>query len=240
MKNRLIRTNSDNWNKVNQSEYNDSVVFIEDTKQIYTNQILYNGSITAEDADNLYPDSIEEQIYLTKGPQILTNTEKSQVLTNINAQEILVSGNNIKTINGESILGNGDIISGGGTITETDPIFSASPAAGITNNDISNWDGKQDTINDLSAIRAGALLGVTALQSVPSEYITETELNGKGYLTQHQDISGKQDVLVSGTNIKTINGTSLLGSGNITVATQTYVDSKIGDINTILETIING
>lgn len=62
----------------------------------------------------------------------------------------------------------------------------------------------------------------------------------KTALTEHQDISGKQDKLVSGTNIKTINGTSLLGSGNITVATQAYVDSKIGDINTILESIIGG
>ena len=31
------------------------------------------------------------------------------------------------------------------------------------------------------------------LTSVPSEYITESELNAKGYLTQHQDISGKVD-----------------------------------------------
>lgn len=31
------------------------------------------------------------------------------------------------------------------------------------------------------------------LTAVPSEYITETELNGKGYLTEHQDISGKVD-----------------------------------------------
>ena len=53
------------------------------------------------------------------------------------------------------------------------------------------------------------------LTDVPSEYITENELNDKGYLTSHQDISGKQDTLVSGTNIKTINGTSILGSGNI-------------------------
>ena len=43
--------------------------------------------------------------------------------------------------------------------------------------------GKQDTITDLAAIREGASKGATALQSVPSEYITETELNGKGYLT---------------------------------------------------------
>jgi hypothetical protein len=32
------------------------------------------------------------------------------------------------------------------------------------------------------------------------------------------DIDGKQDTLVSGTNIKTVNGTSLLGSGNISTA----------------------
>lgn len=31
------------------------------------------------------------------------------------------------------------------------------------------------------------------LKSVPAEYITETELNDKGYLTEHQDISGKVD-----------------------------------------------
>ena len=31
------------------------------------------------------------------------------------------------------------------------------------------------------------------LTSIPSEYVTETELNAKGYLTEHQDISGKAD-----------------------------------------------
>lgn len=33
----------------------------------------------------------------------------------------------------------------------------------------------------------------------------------------HVDLSGKQDVLVSGTNIKTVNGKSLLGSGNLVI-----------------------
>ena len=41
-------------------------------------------------------------------------------------------------------------------------------------------------------------------------------------LTAHQDISGKQNTLVSGTNIKTINNESLLGSGNISVTDTTY------------------
>ena len=86
---------------------------------------------------------------------------------------------------------------------------------------------KQDTISDLDSIRSGAAKGATALQSVPSEYVTETELNNKGYLTsvpdtyalksEIPDITTKQDTLVSGTNIKTINGNSLLGSGDITI-----------------------
>lgn len=86
-------------------------------------------------------------------------------------------------------------------------------------------------------------------------YATTTQLNSK------------QDTLVSGTNIKTINGESILGSGNIIIeggsggstdltgyatedwvsanyqtkgnyATTSYVNEKIGDINTILENII--
>ena len=49
--------------------------------------------------------------------------------------------------------------------------------------------GKQDVIDDLSDIRSGAALGATSLQSIPDEYITETELNNKGYLTS-QSLNG--------------------------------------------------
>ena len=49
--------------------------------------------------------------------------------------------------------------------------------------------GKQDVIKDLDSIRSGAALGATALQSVPAEYITETELNNKKYLTE-QSLNG--------------------------------------------------
>ena len=97
---------------------------------------------------------------------------------------------------------------------------------------------KQDVIEDLDTIREGANKGATALQSVPSEYVTETELNSKGYLTEHQDISNlatkeeinsKQDKLVSGTTIKTINGESLLGSGNIEVKAGTQYAMVVVD-----------
>lgn len=69
-------------------------------------------------------------------------------------------------------------------------------------------------------------------------------------------ISGKQDTLVSGTNIKSINSTSLLGSGNISIPVIT-VDSTlsststnpvqnkviyaaIGDVETVLQTLNSG
>lgn len=78
------------------------------------------------------------------------------------------------------------------------------------------------------------------------------------------NVATKQDNLVSGTNIKTINGESVLGEGDIIInttteanvqavdigesvedvnmgyATKEYVDTQIGDINSVLESIING
>ena len=68
---------------------------------------------------------------------------------------------------------------------------------------------KQDVISDLQTIRSGAALGATALQSVPDTYALKSEI---------PDINTKQDKLISGSNIKTLNGTSLLGSGNIELA----------------------
>lgn len=51
---------------------------------------------------------------------------------------------------------------------------------------------KQDIISDLDTIREGAAKGATALQSIPSEYITETELANKGYATT-SDLDNKMD-----------------------------------------------
>ena len=194
----------------------------------------------------------------------------------------------------------------------------------VLNQSISN---KQNTIEDLDAIRAGATKGASALQEIPEEYAkkedipsldgyaTQAWVNNKNYATEedlssiefnslqnnplvedsngefnlvddlgnvgfkvneeglfvkdviagNHVLSNKQDTLVSGTNVKTINGTSILGSGDITIsggnsdanvqavdtgdvlddvnvsyATTAYVDGLIGDINSVLESIING
>ena len=72
---------------------------------------------------------------------------------------------------------------------------------GITQTNIDNWNAKSNfsgNYNDLTNKPSIPTVptNVSAfandkgyLTSIPSEYITETELNNKGYLTQHQDIS---------------------------------------------------
>lgn len=55
------------------------------------------------------------------------------------------------------------------------------------------------------------------LNSIPAEYITESELNSKGYLTEHQDISGKAD--------------------KVDTYTKTEVNNLIDDINNTIGTI---
>jgi hypothetical protein len=97
-------------------------------------------------------------------------------------QDALVSGTNIKTVNGSSILGSGNLVISGGvtSVTGTSPITSsggATPAISIAT---------------ASAGSSGALSS-----------------------TDWSTFNNKQAALVSGTNIKTINGTSILGSGNI-------------------------
>lgn len=96
----------------------------------------------------------------------------------------------------------------GGILEETDPVFSASAAASITEEKKAEWDDKQDKILDLDVIREGAGLGTTALQFVPSEYITEEELNNKGYATTSA-LNDKVDK-VSGKQLSTEDFTSTL------------------------------
>lgn len=48
--------------------------------------------------------------------------------------------NEIKTINGQSLIGQGDIIIEGGIKEEADPVFTNSPAHTITQNDIEKWN----------------------------------------------------------------------------------------------------
>ena len=63
---------------------------------------------------------------------------------------------------------------------------------------------------------------VTAVNDVLTAHTADTTIHVTS--SDKTTWSGKQDALVSGTNIKTINGTSILGSGNIDVQTLPTVE----------------
>ena len=106
-----------------------------------------------------------DQVYVYK----LNSSGTWSVITRNSFTKIEVGGDLTKSYSNGTLTLSVTLPDTSGFITtETDPIFSASPAAGISSSDITAWNGKQAA-------------------------------------------------LVSGTNIKTVNGTSLLGSGDLAV-----------------------
>ena len=89
-------------------------------------------------------------------------------------------------------------------------------------------EAKQDIISDLETIRSGASAGATALQTVPSEYITETELSN-----YHDDTKADDTDVVHKENEETITGKKIFtgGSGGSSsdVSIQTKNALAVGD-----------
>lgn len=120
-----------------------------------------------------------------------------------------------RTINGQKITGDTTniVIEGGGggeTIT-VDSELSNTSTNPLQNKAITNALNNKANLSDIPSLDG---------------YATENWVLNKKYLTQHQDLSDyatkadlnkKQDVLVSGQNIKTINGQDIFGSGDITI-----------------------
>lgn len=116
---------------------------------------LTNSGVTTEELENI----LAEKNYAT-------NTDISELLDT--KQDTLVSGVNLKTINGNSLLGNGNLIISGGTGGDA------------------NWGNIGGNISDQ-----------TDLQEL---------------------IDTKQAKLVSGQNIKTINGNNIMGEGDLIIS----------------------
>lgn len=111
-------------------------------------------------------------------------------------QNTLVSGANIKTINGQSVVGSGDLVISGGGGGSGDVV---GPASSV-NGELPVFSGLTGKVIAASG---------TTLSSINS------------------NISAKQAILVSGTNIKTVNGTSLLGSGDVAITGGTTAKTRI-------------
>lgn len=100
--------------------------------------------------------------------------------------------------------------------------------------------GKQDTITDLDAIRSGAEKGATALQSIPSEYVTETELTNKGYATT-SSLNNKVDK-VEGKQLSTEDFTTALKTKleGLNAFDPTEINNKVDGLQTQLNTLVSG
>ena len=59
----------------------------------------------------------------------------------------------------------------------------------------------------------------------------DEEVTAAGLNALNDSLVSKQDQLVSGTNIKTINNTSILGSGNIEIQGGGTVDTQMSDVS---------
>ena len=96
------------------------------------------------------------------------------------------------------------------TAEETDPIFSASAAAGITSNDIQNWNNKTSSIGTITGVSINgtsiATSGVVNITSVPASILTGAIPNGVTATTQTQSDNSTK------------------------IATTAYVDTAIGNL----------
>lgn len=172
-------------------------------------------------------------------------------------QDTLVSGTNIKTINGESVLGAGNIAIQGGTSNWDDITGKPEFAEVATSGDYNDLTNKPEIPSDyienitdsdtefsidtafnyksgkkysLSFSKTGGfdviIGGVGDTQRKVNLSIDTDIIATKEDLADYQpvgdyatkaELASKQDTLVSGTNIKTVNGQSLLGNGNIDI-----------------------
>ena len=148
------------------------------TRKVNDKPLSSDITLTASDVGALPADGTAAKATADASGNNIADTYATKTAVPSAYQAALVSGTNIKTVNGTSLLGSGDI-----------------------------------TISTVSSVEWGDISGTLADQ---------TDLATA--------LSGKQDTLVSGTNIKTVNGSSLLGSGDLEIGGgEAWVISDITD-----------
>lgn len=119
-------------------------------------------------------------------------------------QDKLISGTNIKTINGTSLLGSGNIDIQGSEYTAGNGIKIENGTISGTGVNVSKGETNVIEVEGFNASKVGFEFGEDVVLSASSPM-----LFGESVALQKK--------LVPGTNIKTVNNESLLGSGNLDV-----------------------
>ena len=175
---------------------------------------------------------------------VKTNSNFSDLYNN--KQDALFSGTNIKTINGSSVLGSGDLpisldLDGLSDVIITNPL-DAENLKYDAFNDV--WRNGYNINGDSNFIPRFATSGHEIVNSplyTDGSFVglgnssPTTELDVSGVITatggNSDSWNAKQEALVSGTNIKTINSNSVLGSGDLAVQETLVSGTNIKTIN---------
>lgn len=190
------------------------------------------GYLTITEADGRYAlkgesgEDIDLSDYLTIAVAAATYATKSEVqivreyaqTIELNKQDTLQNGVNIKSIDGQSIVGSGAIKVWKEAPTDSKLYGRQSaqwveiqlPTDYVTEDDLTDYMQKGDLGTDTVIVTMQNMIDTNQSRIETAE----DRIDDLG-----TEVDSKQDTLVSGTNIKTINGTSLLGSGNITLET---------------------
>ena len=133
-------------------------------------------------------------------------------------QEKLVSGTNIKTVNGQSLLGEGNIViegGGGGSSITIDSALSSTSENAVQNKVVKGaLDAKADkteipdmagypTTNQMNTAINSAVAGKADANSVPTK--TSQLTNDSGFLTSHQSLDGLFESVEYDSSAKRIN-----------------------------------
>jgi len=100
-------------------------------------------------------------------------------------------------------------------------------------------DNTADTAKPVSTLQAAAIAAVVYTHPANHAASVITQDASNRFVTDAEKTTwnDKQATLVSGTNIKTINSTSLLGTGDIALVTQSQYNTDMGDLATALANI---
>lgn len=154
-------------------------------------------------------------------------------------QDALESGTNIKTVNNQSILGEGNLDVGSDITVDSE--LSSTSENPVQNKAIYNqFANVNDNIREGLALKQNTLESGTNIKTINNESVL-----GQGNIAVQEPLVGSGGQ-VAGQNIKTINNQSILGSGNIEIQTGGTVDTAMSDSsenavqNKVIKTYVDG
>ena len=147
--------------------------------------------------------------YITINGSIYTYTESSDYEAFFDIGDVVTA----VSFNGTNVsLSNGLV-----SMSETDPVFSASVAASISATDISNWNSKTSNTGTITGISMNGSSKGTSGNVNLGTVVTGLSMNGSS-VSISNGIANLGTVLTSHQSIKTINGQTITGTGDVTIS----------------------